>query len=86
MLLLVICLIIATKHQEKNNLGTKRMILSHNHMVKMAWLQEPEVAGHTASTVEKLTSFSPFYLFQDSSLWNCIAHIQGGSSAPNNLI
>lgn len=36
------------KTPRKNNLGTKRMILSYNHMVKMAWLQEPEVDGLAA--------------------------------------
>lgn len=44
------------------------------HHSREVWWQEPEVAAHTATTLRKLGSFSPFYMVWDSRLGNYATH------------
>ena len=44
------------------------------HHSRKGWWQEPEAAAHTATTLRKLSSFSPFYMVWDSRLGSYATH------------
>ena len=80
------------KKPEKNNLRRKCLVWVHGlngyNMVKWAWWQKRETAGHTLPEDRKQRSIpmfsclplSPFNSFLDLGPWDGAAHIQAGSS------